>query len=80
MYYSRIQATDTATHHFFTVNARTFRPNVRDPDGRILVFTDRVLADAEARRRWGATVVMCVVGMGGEKWERFQREEKFRII
>jgi hypothetical protein len=77
---ARVNVTGVQTHHFFAVHPDTFMPTVRDPDGSILVYTDRNQAEDEAHERLGEDTVVCIVGMGDDKWAMFQAEQKYRVV
>jgi hypothetical protein len=72
--------TGNPTHHYFVVDPVSFMPILTDPDGTILVFTDRDVAVREGHARLGQNATIAVIGMGNEKWAMFQREEKFRVV
>jgi hypothetical protein len=76
----RIDVSGIPTHHFFAVNPNTFMPTCRDPDGSILVYTDRDQAEDEAHERVGEDTAVCIVGMGDDKWTMFQSEQKYRVV
>src|SRR4051812_14966014 len=71
MFQKRLKVTDRSTHHFFVVDALLMVPIVTDPDGTILVYTDRAKAQAEGHKRARGGVI-ATIGMGDEKWEAFQ--------
>lgn len=74
-----ISITGVPTHHFFVVDPSTFEPVILDPDGAILVFLDRMQADAEAKLRLGGKTV-AIIGMGDKNWKLFQETERYRIV
>ena len=56
------------------------QPNLTDPDGTILVYTDPAEAHREGLRRGLPPEQRIVVGMGDEKWKMFQHNEKYRVV
>ena len=77
-----VKVTQEPTHHFFVVDAMLMEPIVTDPDGTVLVYTDRNKAEEEGHRRHGKGTLLATIGMGDAKWAMFQTEQfgKFRVV
>lgn len=74
-HYAHIKATDATPVRFFVADP-LIGAVFRTPEGFVRVYTNRSQADAEARREFRCSPFL-VIGMGEEKWKRFQREMPF---